>query len=132
VCSRQSLSLSFPGYNSVSITCVSAAENACVRQLIGFFNRDGLCLLRGTDWIIKYNSFHFFTALTSLLCKIVWAGDVRTAEGNFNRFAKLRVSDQSWLQSYFALCCVSGITLCVWCHVVCLVSRCVSGVTLCV
>ena len=24
--------------------------------LTGFYNREGVCLLRGTDWIFKYNS----------------------------------------------------------------------------
>jgi hypothetical protein len=24
--------------------------------LTGFNNRDGVCLLRGTDWVFKYNS----------------------------------------------------------------------------
>jgi len=24
--------------------------------LTGFYNQDGVCLLRGTDWIFKYNS----------------------------------------------------------------------------
>ena len=27
-------------------------------QLIGFYNRDGVCLLRGTDWIFTYRQFH--------------------------------------------------------------------------
>ena len=51
-----SLCLSFPGQNSVSITCVSVAEKACFRQLTCFYNRDGVCLLRGTDWVFIYNS----------------------------------------------------------------------------
>jgi len=25
-------------------------------KLVGFYNRDGLGLLRGTDWIFKYNA----------------------------------------------------------------------------
>ena len=29
-------------------------------KLIGFYNRDAKCLLRGTDWVFKYNSDYVF------------------------------------------------------------------------
>ena len=29
-------------------------------KLIGFYNRDAKCLLRGTDWVFKYNSGYVF------------------------------------------------------------------------
>jgi len=29
-------------------------------QLFGFYNRDGVCLLRGTDWVFIYNSSYVF------------------------------------------------------------------------
>jgi len=28
-------------------------------KLVGFYNREGLCLLRGTDWVFKCNSLNF-------------------------------------------------------------------------
>jgi hypothetical protein len=30
------------------------------RSVIGFFNRGGKCLLRGTDWVFKYDGLRFF------------------------------------------------------------------------
>ena len=37
------------------------------RRLLGFSNRDGMCLLRGTNWIFKYHQFHsiFIVYVTS-------------------------------------------------------------------
>ena len=29
--------------------------------LIGFYNRDGVCLLRGTSWLFKYDTLIFYT-----------------------------------------------------------------------
>ena len=36
-------------------------SNLCHLQhkLIGFYNRDERCLLRGTNWVFKYSSLHF-------------------------------------------------------------------------
>jgi len=36
--------------------------------VIGFYNRDGKCLLRGMDWVFKYSSVHFvFKGLISAI-----------------------------------------------------------------
>ena len=29
-------------------------------KLIGFYNRNGECLLRGTDWVFKYNQANIY------------------------------------------------------------------------
>jgi hypothetical protein len=34
--------------------------------MTGFYKRDEVCLLRGTDWIFKYKSIFHFTALSFL------------------------------------------------------------------
>ena len=40
---------------SVSVLCIRTDRQFCPIQhsVIGFYNRDGKCLLRGTDWIFK-------------------------------------------------------------------------------
>jgi len=45
------------------------SENSDLRhlqhKLIGFYNRDEKCLLRGTNWVFKYSSLRFvFKGLT--------------------------------------------------------------------
>ena len=38
-------------------------------QLTGFYNRDGVCLLRGTDWVFKYV---YFLSLYTQFVICVW------------------------------------------------------------
>ena len=43
----------------ICVFCVDLRTNSdyfpIQQQLSGFCNRDGVCLLRGTDWVFKYN-----------------------------------------------------------------------------
>ena len=48
-------------------------------ELTGFYNRDGVCLLRGTDWIFMYRQFNiqqFYVLPTQ--CIYVFCVDLRT------------------------------------------------------
>ena len=51
-------------YNSGYVFCVDLRTNSdyfpIQHQLTGFYNRDEVCLLRGTDWIFMYNSGYVF------------------------------------------------------------------------
>jgi len=44
----------------IYVFCVDLRTNShyfpIQHYLTGFYNRDGVCLLRGTDWVFKYNS----------------------------------------------------------------------------
>ena len=43
-------------------------------KLIGFYNRDEKCLLRGTNWVFKYISLRFvFKVLITKTTRVVWA-----------------------------------------------------------
>jgi len=43
----------------IDVFCVDLRTNSdycnIQHQLTGFYNRDGVCLLRGTDWVFKYD-----------------------------------------------------------------------------
>jgi len=41
------------------------------QELIGFYNRDVKCLLRGTDWVFKSSSLRF--VFKGLMCDLVQA-----------------------------------------------------------
>ena len=48
----------------VHVFCVDLRTNSDYfpirHQLVDFYNRDGVCLLHGTDWIFIYNSGYVF------------------------------------------------------------------------
>ena len=55
--------------HTVFVFCIHLRTNSDLchlqHKLIGFYNRDGKCLLRGTDWVFKYSSLRFvFKGLT--------------------------------------------------------------------
>ena len=40
-------------------------------KLIGFYNRDEKCLLRGTNWVFKYSSLRFvFKRLSNVISEL--------------------------------------------------------------
>ena len=45
--------------HSIYVFCIYLRTNSDLchleHKLIGFYNRDEKCLLRGTDWVFKYN-----------------------------------------------------------------------------
>jgi len=45
--------------HSIYVFCVELRTNSdyfpIQQKLAGFYNRDGVCLLRGTDWVFKCN-----------------------------------------------------------------------------
>jgi hypothetical protein len=45
-------------------------------KLIGFYNRDEKCLLRGTNWVFKWSSLRF--VFEGLICRLWWLGDQQT------------------------------------------------------
>jgi hypothetical protein len=51
------------------VFCVDLRTNSDLchlqHKLIGFYNRDGVCLLRGTDWVFVYNSGQFVCSVVS-------------------------------------------------------------------
>jgi hypothetical protein len=60
-------------------------------KLIGFYNRDENCLLRGTDWVFKYSSLCFiFNGLNAVRYLIV-----------FNRFLEVFATLHSALWFFF-------------------------------
>jgi len=48
----------------IYVFCVDLRTNSdyftVQHSLTGFYNRDGVCLLRGTDWVFKYNRGYVF------------------------------------------------------------------------
>jgi hypothetical protein len=54
----------------IYVFCVDLRTNSdyfpIQHQLTGFYNRDGVYLLRGTDWVYKYNLRYVFKGLIYL------------------------------------------------------------------
>ena len=47
-------------------------------KLVGFYNRDEKCLLRGTNWVFKYSSLRFvFQWLISVFCYVTMYSAMR-------------------------------------------------------
>ena len=72
----------------IYVFCVDLRTNSdyfpIQHQLTGFYNRDGVCLLRGTDWIFIYRQFNFqqFYVLPTQ-CIYVFCVDLRTNSDYF-------------------------------------------------
>ena len=61
-----------------------------VHQLAGLYNRDGECLLRGTDWILKHKSV-LSSSLSRLACVLPWEQTVTPwSAGNISVTAVVR------------------------------------------
>jgi len=50
-------------YDLLNVFCIYLRTNSDLchlhHKLTGFYNRDGKCLQRGTDWAFKWNSLRF-------------------------------------------------------------------------
>ena len=63
----------------IYVFCVDLRTNSdyfpIQHYLTGFYNRDGVCLLRGTDWIFIYRQFNiqqFYVLPHSVFMCFVW------------------------------------------------------------